>query len=530
MDNTGLHKELWEEIYHWLRLMNNRISKDYCRNEISTHAEYPSLLSVSDFLELGGLEFKVAKTDLSISKEVDYPVLLHINSNGEQYIKTVSSYAEWHSDPVLINSWSGIIILAFEGAKFKNKENDRYLREERSSRFFMISLVSVLSLIYGYCVFVNSGVLYNLFGGVALIGALISLIIFFLEIGYQNDAVKQVCGTFNKRGGCETVIKSKYSISIWGFSPADLSLIYFGSLFITFIISVFAQSISYIAVIPISFLGLPIIFWSLYTQFFKVKEWCVLCLLIIVFLAIHIIIAANIDYANFIINNKSFGCVALTGLLLMILIIPIKRAFQSVSDSKPKIAELRKWKSDSNLFLSFWEKEPKIVDDVLWENEVTYGNPNSPIKITMACNPYCGPCAQTHKQINELFGRFESQIQIKIRFFFYPDIQGNVIESAVESILQRATTITSSEEMKEMIHDWYTIYDIDKWKSIWKPDSSIDVKSLMQKHNRWIIENHIVYTPTVYLNGRKFPSKYSVQDLNYLILDLVEASKISKDV
>lgn len=530
MENKGLHKELWEETYDWLRLKNHKISKDYCRDEITTHPEYPSLLSVADFLELGSFEFKVAKADLSISNDVDYPVLLHINSNAGQYLKTVCTYSEWHNDPNLLNNWSGVIIFAYEGAKFKNKENDRYLREESSRKFSAVSLVSVLLLIYGYCVFVNSDVFYNLFGGIALLGVFVSLVVFFLEIGYQNETVKQVCGSFNKRGGCETVIKSKYSINIWGLSPADLSLIYFGSFFITYIISVFAPNISYKTIMPISFLGVPVIIWSLYTQVFKLKEWCVLCLLIITFLAFHIIVAANSDYTVLSLNKKSLVCITVTCFLLTILIIPFKQAFQSVSDGKSKVAELRKWKSDVNLFMGFWQKEQEIIDDAIWENDVTYGNPNSPIKITMACNPYCGPCAQSHQQINNLFSRFENLIQVKIRFYFYPDIKGNVIESAVESILQKAATIKSSDVMKEMIHDWYKIYDIDKWKSIWKPESLIDVKDRMERHNTWIVENNIIYTPTIFLNGRKFPSKYSVQDLNYLILDLVETYRNNKEV
>ncbi|MBS1946972.1 MAG: thioredoxin domain-containing protein [Bacteroidetes bacterium] len=60
------------------------------------------------------------------------------------------------------------------------------------------------------------------------------------------------------------------------------------------------------------------------------------------------------------------------------------------------------------------------------------------------------------------------------------------------------------------------------WGEKWLPDNTIDVKERMMQHSQWIKESNIAFTPTVFINGRKLPGRYSLNDLEILMPQLAE--------
>ena len=51
---------------------------------------------------------------------------------------------------------------------------------------------------------------------------------------------------------------------------------------------------------------------------------------------------------------------------------------------------------------------------------------------------------------------------------------------------------------------------------------------LVQKYNQWAIENGIVSTPTIFINGREAPKLYSTNDLVSVVKLLVMEYKLNK--
>ena len=62
---------------------------------------------------------------------------------------------------------------------------------------------------------------------------------------------------------------------------------------------------------------------------------------------------------------------------------------------------------------SCWKREQEI-DTTSFENDLQLGNPDARLQIMVACNPYCGPCAKTHKILHELVEK--NDIGLTIRF------------------------------------------------------------------------------------------------------------------
>ena len=47
--------ELWQTVYDWLLATGNKVIKTYCRQEITSHPDYPALTAVTHFLDDGAM-------------------------------------------------------------------------------------------------------------------------------------------------------------------------------------------------------------------------------------------------------------------------------------------------------------------------------------------------------------------------------------------------------------------------------------------------------------------------------------------
>jgi protein-disulfide isomerase len=176
---------------------------------------------------------------------------------------------------------------------------------------------------------------------------------------------------------------------------------------------------------------------------------------------------------------------------------------------------------DVGLFIWQWQQEQE-TDTTVWENDLLIGKKSAPILITVACNPYCGPCSKEHKQLDRLLQRAGDKIKLQIRLTFNTEDAGDRRTIATRAILQRACAVASNVELRQMLTDWFEWMDYDKWINKWRVDHTLDVEASMKLHSQWMDENRISYTPTTFINGRKMPSKYSIHDFDVLIAPLAE--------
>jgi hypothetical protein len=149
----------------------------------------------------------------------------------------------------------------------------------------------------------------------------------------------------------------------------------------------------------------------------------------------------------------------------------------------------------------------------------------APLQITVACNPYCGPCASSHRQLEELLHRYPDQLKIQLRLLCRPEDAGDSRTTAVIAILQKATTVENNEELQQLFTDWFQYMDFDKWVNKWKPDTNINVDQQLKQHSLWVEQSNIAWTPTFFINGKQLPGRYSLNDLELLIPRLRELPK-----
>jgi len=515
--------DFWETAYEWFKRTGNKINKNYIKEELATHPDYPSLISLTDFLESGAMSYKVLQADSSYVHKVNYPLLAHIKQSGNQQMIIIESAMAWENQKEILDYWTGIVMYAEKNAKWQNEhyilcQNDEKKRRVIPVAFIIIALTLLFISTAKFTYLINSELIkISAFGLLSLSGIILSVAAIGTELGVQNDITRQVCGAVSN-GGCEKVLKSSFSKGIGGITPADGSVLYFTTQFIVYLFgSVYLPFIQFIFIIALGCIA--IVAWSIYTQAIKLKQWCALCLAIAAVLVLQFVIA-GIEQPVLEGVLPAIVFVLLFAFLTVVL-LPVKQLIKTNNSNKIKLAELKKWKSDAEIFLWEWEKEQE-TDTTVWKNDLLLGNPLAPLMITVACNPYCNPCANAHIILENLLQRFPDKIKVLVRFSSNPKDATDKKTLAVKAIIQKSYTTQNNKDLQQMLTDWFVMMNYENWVEKWQPEKTIDVENRIIEHNEWIDESKIAFTPTFFLNGKKFPGRYSIDDIEILIPQLTE--------
>jgi protein-disulfide isomerase len=174
---------------------------------------------------------------------------------------------------------------------------------------------------------------------------------------------------------------------------------------------------------------------------------------------------------------------------------------------------LRKYKYYKNLFKGLLNEEAKyaLLDK---ESSLIIGNAEAENVITMVSNPFCQPCAKTHKQLEWLKRRDDVMLQV---VFATENDTDNYAEVAWHLLaMQQDRNDTSLEKA---LDTWYElkIKDFAAWAKVHPKTTTVENDGILEKHREWCALTEIKGTPTLFLNGRKIPQDYKPEDLKYFI-------------
>lgn len=493
------------------------------------------------------MAYRAVQTDASCIHEFNYPLLAHIRQPGQEYMYLINNATVWDKQKEITEHWTGIAVYPEKNAHWQNEQNNIYQRNEVKNK-----IIATVLAITGVALFTVSALQFhnlstNLLGFLSLLGLIVSIFLLGTELGFQSQIVKQVCGTVGN-GGCEQVLKSRYAKGFAGITPADAAVLYFATQFIIYVLGCWNPSLLQ-SIILLAFSSIAIAAWSIYTQAVKLKQWCALCLgiaavlflqSIIAFIAMPLLLQGS-SLRDWGLNQESnlpetisnltsysvyfgFWIFTLLFFVLGLVLLPIKQLIKTNSTNKLKLAELKKWKLDASLFINQWQQEQE-VDTSIWENDLILGNPSAPLQLTVACNLYCQPCAASHKKLDNLLHRFADKLKVQIRLLSRNHDENDIKIIAMKAVLRKSIFIQNNSELEKMMTDWFELMDYEIWIKKWQPDSTINISQRLGQHNQWIENSKILYTPFFFLNGKKLPGQYGLDDIEILIPQLANLMK-----
>ncbi len=519
-----------QAVTSYLRYLHIPVSDRYCKKRIASHPDYPSILAVADTLQQFGIPHTVARSHKENLNDLPLPVLLHLDTAGGSLLP-VYEPRDLEAAGDKLNHWSGVLIKAEPTGKIADKENAKALDEERRFKMFTSMLIIAAIGMVTIPLLLSFYWLQLLLLTTALAGVGAGYVLFAKDLGITYQAVESFCNA-GTGSGCGKVLRSEEG-KLFGFITfSDLTLGYFVAQLAA--VGLFVPLWSGSGLLSVlgwmSILAVPIIGYSLWMQAVKIKEWCRLCLVVSGILAVQASIFGYLFYSGWI-NPMAialpeavmalllFGLVGLSLLLLKQTVQQKNRAVQN------EMGAVR-LKNSPEVFTSLLFRQ-RQVDTTPFEHDFLIGNPDAPIKLTMAVNLFCGPCKNELEQAKELLSIYPGQVSLSLRFLKSGDkgeASGRLLKTWVGSLIKQRNN--GLPDGQALIEAWYEAMDVEIFVDSHPVNGVVsdkEAEEYSRAHYGWIKQAGITKTPTTFMNGYELPTAYRVKDLAALIPGLADA-------
>lgn len=522
------------EIIGFLEKLRIPVSKKYVRQFILSHADYPSLLCVSDLLENLGLDFEIKRLEICDLREIHIPFLL-ISEHGRPEFNLVQSQKDLGQLKVRNEFGSAVMIKVKPTLEILNEQHRKSYSRQKSLKWIVIMVVSFLITLMTFSLILSFSWFGLIWIVISAFGLLTSYLIYSKDLGFKFAAVEKFCN-FGKNASCDKVLESDNSKVLGNIKFSDLILSFFIFQLVVFYISGFSNQLSnmtWFLFLVLSALALPVIFYSIYIQYYVLKSWCRLCILVSLVLIFQFAMISWKLYSILL----DLTSVEYLGITTMAFIYPIilgityvaRNNMEEINESYLSMFRASRIKNSPEVF-NFLLRQQKKVDFTTVVQEMVIGNRNAPVQIIFVSNLYCTPCKVMHEEASLIVNLNPRDVAITFRFVkvrknFNENISTSqyIFQYWLENIYGKQD---ESNLTNIMLHNWYGQMDIIKFSENHRiiGEISEDVYKIEAIHEAWIDEAKVVRTPTIFINGYELPSTYNLEDLKILILGLRESN------
>ncbi|ASZ12013.1 thioredoxin domain-containing protein [Chitinophaga pendula] len=508
------------------------------KDELTTHPEYPTLLSVSDVLnnlKVRNVTIKATPDKLS---ELPLPFIAQIAVDNKEFFSTVHEVTHnkvscTHEVTGKLRSisldefskmWTGVAMLVEPAEQAGEREYEK-VRKERGLN--TAGLIGVAVIILG--LWLATGVNHFLQGGTSALfpflllsaklgGLVIALLLLGHDIDAHNPLMEKVCKA-SATVNCNAVLGSN-AAKIGGlFSWSEAGFAYFAGGFLVALMSGLQPSVMSVLA-WLNLLALPYVFFSVYYQWRIVKQWCVLCLATQGIFVLEFIVSYFGDLYNVSALQSLTGFEVAKWLLTALLPIAgwflVKRYLLLPKEIATFKYTLARFKNDPYIFESMLAKQRTITASTDGLG-VTLGNPDAPRKIVKVCNLYCGPCSGTHPDLEDIM-TMNDDVQLQI-LFAVSEAEGDSRVPAARHLLAIAEH-KPYDVLIQALHDWYSMPKKDYEAFAAKYPMNGELAKQQDKIAAlysWYLKMDIQHTPTFFYKGHELPATYGIGDLKYLL-------------
>jgi uncharacterized membrane protein len=495
-----------------------------------------NLATLSDQLKEWNVNCLAVKIDKEQLPEIPYPAVAHLNLNSGRFVvlQKLENDLLHYVDPEVGqvtesiedfgNKWTGVVLLieANEKSKEDGYEEIRKLEIVSRNSLYIVWFVSFLFL-SAAVLFLSPFVWPYYFLKIA--GGTLCFVLFQKQLGITNKALAKFC-TLGSQSNCDAVIHSPGSKLFGVITLSEIGVLYFIGGILTIMVSAFAGiSISGVTAV-LTFLVFPFTLVSVYYQWHVVKAWCPLCLVVMLVIWLEVIsLVPLLSSVSFEIKSLLISGVGFS--LPLVFWLSVRHQFMEGYRLPNLERSLNRFKRSEQVFQALLAKQPTVeVGNFI--HEIKTGNAEAPIAITLVSNPNCGPCSAAHAAIEDLIECFEDKIKVNFRFTVNPNQPDSNSTKMVRHLI--ALALTDSNKCMQALSAWYIQggrQDINQWINKY-PAPSLNgkeskVKEILSEHSNWCLKAGITATPTLFINGKKYPEEYALSELKFLIRKLLEA-------
>lgn len=526
---------LQKAIKHFKIKVTNTSVKEF----LLAHPHYPSLKSLCDALGKWKVEHYPLNLELIEIKALEMPFIAHLKISGGQFVfveeikkNKVTFYAS--EGKAIIEDFekfseklSGAVVV-MEGSKISGEKEYSQIWQNEFLNKSLLPLSIITLFVLAIFNFISSS--FNSFSSIGFIfwgllvtkilGLTASVFLVLHEFKVHTPLADKICG-FSSKTDCDTVLSSNASKLFGWVNWADAGIIFFSGTLIFLLGASVNNSLWVLAII--SALSLPYPVFSIYYQSVELKKWCPFCLIVQVVLI-----------ADFFLLIPTFKSIAFSGIDLLQLIVSfsipaaiwliIKAFYNNSGEQKKEHYSFLQFKRNPDIFLHLLQSNG-YTEFYENENSLVLGNPDAKLTITAFLSLYCNPCASAFKKLKKLIDDCPD-VKINAVFSVYDDDESKKLINTLYSIYNKKGT----EHTVDFLYKWYSMPKQSS-KSIHENrlQENYVIAKQIGEENKLLFEKYKVPgTPTIYVNGFKFPIQYEYSIIEYFIDEIKNLTRENK--
>lgn len=507
-----------------VKKLNVRVSYETIKSALYEHPDYPSLLALSDCLT----EWKIPNNAYQIDKidynpaDFSFPLIAHLQKTGQFIlINNINNGSVNYTDEKKSNAsmserdflaqWAGVILYAEANAEsgeadYKTQSFKGFLNGLRIPALVVAILSCIVYVFFQY----SFSWVFTALTVLSLTGLTVSTLLLIYSVNASNPFVQNLC-SLGKKNDCNAILKSKEAkVTDW-LSWSEVGFFYFaGSLLSLLFVN---NAVPYLAILNLC--CLPYTFWSLWYQY-KAKNWCVLCCTVQALLWLQFIVfATGTGYAVPALEVTTIVAMLFSFAIPVVIWAFVKPFMLKAEQLAPLKQQLKKFKYNSDLFNQVLTNQPRfsVPNDIM---PIVLGNIEAENIITMVSNPFCGPCASTHRTLDQWLNT-RDDIQVKIVF-----ATANHDDDPKTKVARHLTALSllgDKKKVEQALNDWYDSAkkDYDTWAKNYPMQVNGEMEVVTQRQKEWCELTEVTFTPTILVNGYKLPDPYRLDDIKYLL-------------
>jgi uncharacterized membrane protein len=519
--------------FKYLQSLNVNITQTTLRKNLEENPFFPSLFSLNQVFDRLNVPNATYRIPAEQADQLEAPFVAYMKNQptGKDFVlvtdygkETVTYYQNNKKKHLLLSKfledWENIIFVAEKESDSGEREYAKNKQQEKRAASAQIALISggiAIYALFSLLFFQSTGLTYTSVSIwiIKTLGVVAAIPLLMYEIDHRNALVKQIC-TAGRNTDCHAVLGSK-AAKILGISWSEMGLFYFAATFLLlFLPATWATKAAMVAII--SALAAPYIVFSIYYQWRIVKQWCLMCLMVQAVLLLEVLWSIPAYWWN------AYSPI-LEAYHFIWVIIAVAFPIVAWYALKPLLAQFKKGKNYTDAYHRLLYN-PDVFDGILDKQQVIpnnynhigieVGNPNARHTIVKVCNPYCGPCASAHPNLESIIERNKD---IKLKIIFTSSNKEADRGGIVVRHLMAIAAKGDAQLTQKALDDWYLppVKDYEKFADKYPLNGEVEAqKDKIDAMSDWCEKTNIRFTPTIFIDGKQLPETYSIEELKHI--------------
>jgi len=511
----------------WLKDANYTFSESYFRQRFLSHPDAPGVAAITDTLNDLSIDNMAVEIEFPELHKLEHPFIAYIRQDRQEQFALVQK-KDNHSWEVKLEADKQIVVPA---QKFQQLFTGLVVlidpapakRFRGIRKWLQAAYIAPALIVCGFLLsFIgNAGaVLHFIFG---LAGLTASALIAAKELGLNTGRLEKLC-TLSTTTSCDAVLKSRYSAIAGNNKVYDVSLVFFALQLFAWLFYFPLQPQTAAYQYAISLVAVPVTFASLYLQRFVLKTWCPLCLFICGALWAQAIVAGIeiFPWTGLELSIPSLLLYATAALLIWTAWQFMKKQLQASAENEDLTIKQLSFRRNYHLFMPLYMQLPELKTNIAGIKEITMGARNAGVNMIVVSNPFCSTCIALHRQLHGLTAKYP-ELGISLRF--YVPVENSSDKRTLIAAKLVELYLENTQAGLAEIDAWYDNPDTDSFYRRNSRKHNTDALQVLKLHRQWCHEQNIFVTPTIIVNGKRFPMFYDPEDVGFFLEEIIRTSK-----